>query len=237
MSDLQELDQTDASDENEEVTTPEVMAAFEEAVSEDKPHDAIKVAMLQAGAAFAGVTSLFNKLMVATGRAMSKEDKSELVAKSCVDNDLTTQEGFEASIAAIKESSEYDITDRSAAGLVRGYAKRTGVEGCYKAPKVEGAGRGRHGFKANFFDWLREDPTRTAEDLNQLVLDYGTRNVLKDKPFYNSIRLMANDIASGTAPTTPPEFVVPTDKTAVEALEEKAKAAENAHEGTEQFED
>lgn len=231
MSNLEDLNENVVSmdeEEEKELTTPEILAAFNDSVDSDSTDDQIKVAMLSAGAAFAGVTSLFNKLMVATGRAMSKTDKIALVTGACVDQDISTKEGFEAAILAIQEGSEeHAITDRSAAGLVRGYGKKMKRE-VYKAPKAEGTGRGRHGFKANFFDWLREDPTRTKEDLVTLVHEFGTRNVLKDLPFYDAIRVLANDIVAGTKPSVSADFNVPAEKLASEVMDASAEESQAA---------
>ena len=91
MSNLEELQSDTSADDKEDVkelTTAEIQAAFDKAVEADSSPDVVKVAMLSAGAAFNGVTTLFNKLMVASGRAMSKIDKLALVGTSCIDEDL-----------------------------------------------------------------------------------------------------------------------------------------------------
>lgn len=183
----------------------EVVEAFEEAVSQGKSPDEVKVAMLTAGAEFSGINKLYNQLMIDTGRMSNPAEKAAVVAKACEDNDISTQEGFDAAVNQILESLT-GITSRSAEASIRGYARKNEME-YYHKPKTGGAGR-IGGFRKKYFDWLRNHPNATDEEITDLLVTYGTKNVARHESFYRDLAKLVNDVANGVT-VEEPEFSEP----------------------------
>ena len=174
-----------------------VVDAFEAGIEGGKDDDSTKMDMIAAGASFKSVSRTFNSLMVETGRAMSKDDKGTAVANALEGLDVSDEDGFDDAIEAVMEGVT-GATDKSAAALVRGYAKKNELE-CYK--KTKSAGAGRSGFASKFYDALRANPAMTKEEGAGFINgtegnDETSRNVKKHITHYQAIRQLVNDIAS-----------------------------------------
>ena len=180
----------DAEDEEED----EIRLAFDESIEDEtNTEDDIKMAMIQAGATFKNVGSLYNSFMIDIGKAMSRKDRTELVEAAVEDVDLETEEGFDAAVGEIVENG-VGISARDAASMIRRYAKKNEIE-CFK--KSVGGGRGAWGFKSAFYEFLEKNPKATEEDIDGLLKTHpsASDNTRKRRPNYQRIRLMANRIA------------------------------------------
>ncbi len=153
--------------------------------------DEIKLAMIQAGAKFKNVTRIFNELKIEYGFDLSKEAKEVLVNSACEGQDLSTEEGFGAAVGYITENED-KLNERQAGALVRGYAKKQGVE-FYKKPKPEST---RISFTKDYYAALYENPNMTEKEVHQYIVEHGSENTLKFESNYQKIRLLANSIAA-----------------------------------------
>ena len=158
--------------ENTEVAETEVeenldiRVAFDAAVTEDKDEDATKLDMISAGASFKNVTRLFNQFMIDSGLAISKSDKAELVEGALSGLDFSDEEGFATAVEAIQEAIE-GSTDRSAAALVRSYAKKNELES-YSKPKGQGGTRST--FRSEFYAFLRGNPGMSESEATAYIM-------------------------------------------------------------------
>lgn len=177
--------------ETTEVEATPILDAFNAAVTGSKKEDDIKMDMIGAGATFKNVTRLFNQYMVDTGQAMSKEDKTTLLDENLKEADLSTEEGFKAATAVVVEKGN-NVTEGSAAGLVRAWAKKAEVE-CYKAPASEGT---RNPFIPNFHAAMIANPQLDEAGLKKVIADLPEDeqrvNPLRHFNHHNSIRKMVN---------------------------------------------
>lgn len=169
-----------------------IRPAFDDAVAADKTEDEVKMALIGAGATFKNVTRLYNQYMVDAGFAVSKEEKQEIVDKILTDKDLADEKVFTKAVAAIVAKAA-GVTEKSAAALIRAFAKANELE-VWKKPK--GGGEGRSGFKSRFYDHLQANPSMTEEDVSKYLQEAeGTSaNIQKHESVYQSIRAMANAI-------------------------------------------
>ena len=174
--------------------------AFDEAIAADKGEDDVKMAMITAGASFKNVTRLYNKYMVDAGFAISKEEKTEIVAKVLVKaKDLDTEEGFKKIVAKVVEKAA-GVTEKSAAAMIRSWAKsQDPVIECFAKPKS--TGETRTGFKSRYYDALVANPLMTKEEVTEHLksAEGHSDNIRKHESVYQSIRAMANKIAANKA--------------------------------------
>jgi len=191
------------NDEVNEVEVEEevdnIRPAFDAAVAEGQDEDNIKMAMIQAGASFKSVTRVYNAYMVDAGFAVSKDEKAEIVAKAVEGKDLSTEEGFGKVVAAIVKKAA-GVTDKSAAALIRAWAKaqETEIE-VYAKPKSSGAARS--GFKSRFYDALVANPAMTKEEVTEYLktAEGHSDNIRRHESVYQAVRAMANAIAVNKA--------------------------------------
>ena len=169
----------------------EVINAFEAGVEADKSEEAIFIDMLQAGAKFNEVKKIYNELMVEAGLALSKQDKEEILAAAFQGADLTTEEGFDAVVSAVTSAND-SITQKSAAGMVRAYARKNDVP-YFKKPK--GGGGTRTTFVSDYYDALFANPRMTQEEAHQIMVDKGTQNTLRWEKSHQKVRELVNRIA------------------------------------------
>lgn len=200
----------EASEVEQEVSEEKVdpnlanRAAFDDGVAGDQSEDDIKMGMIQAGASFKNVTRLYNQYMVDAGLVVSKEEKTEIVDKILSKaTGLETEDGFKKVVASIAAKAS-GVNEKSAAALVRSWAKTANGEGedgieTWKKPKGEGAGRS--GFKAKFYAALVANPQMTKDQCHEyLMTAEGTSgNIQKRETVYQAIREMANTIATAKA--------------------------------------
>lgn len=176
-----------------------ILAAFSSAVEAGKEEDEIKMEMIQAGATFKNVTRLFNQFMVDGGYAVSKEEKDQILA-DLITETVSTEEGFNAAVLAVMDKLE--VTEKSAAGSVRAYAKKAEFE-CFKKAKATGAGR--QGFASGFYDFLIANPTCTVEEATAFINGEGdhedtTENVKRHASHYLAIHALVNKVAGVETP-------------------------------------
>lgn len=193
---------TDQVDENtvEEVEVDEtevaIGEAFTEATENGDDEDTVKMAMIQAGATFKNVTRLFNALMIDAGLAISKEDKEKTITDTLEGREFESEEDFDSAVADLTAAIT-GATERSAAAMVRAYAKKNELV-AYTKPK--GTGANRSGFAAKFYAWLSES-VRSAEDVKAYINGEGDHedtsdNVKKHASHYIAIGAMAEKIWS-----------------------------------------
>jgi len=180
----------------EEVNETEVAIgeAFTAAVDDEQDEDSVKMAMIQAGATFKNVTRLYNALMIDAGLAISKEDRTKAIDDTLEGRDFSSEEDFNSAVedlvGAVKGS-----TERSAAAMVRAYAKKNELE-AYTKPK--GTGGNRSGFATKFYAWLSEEP-RSVGSVKDYINGEGDHedtsdNVKKHASHYVAIGAMAEKI-------------------------------------------
>ena len=184
-----EVEQT----ESVEVEATPILDAFNAAVEAGKEGDDVKMEMIQAGAAFKSVTNLFNKFMIGSGKAMSTDQKKELLDANLNDAVLDTEEGFKAAVAVIAEKG-INLTPVSAASHIRAWAKKAEAE-CWKAPASEGT---RNPFIPLFHKALVANPEMTEEQLKGII-DGLEKDEWKVNPtrwitVHNNTRVLANTI-------------------------------------------
>ena len=104
----------------EDVTEADpIEVAFTAATEAGKEGDDVKMEMIKAGAAFKSVTNLFNKFMVSSGKAMSVDQKKELLDTSLNDavlDNLTSVQSnimFEQFKTWVEEDGEAPYTGKA----------------------------------------------------------------------------------------------------------------------------
>lgn len=193
----EDLEENEAVNQDEQDENEAIRSAFEESISNDKEEDEVKMDMIQAGASFKNVTRLYNQFMIDAGLALSKSDRNQIVESTLEEADIESEEGFNAAVAALLESVK-GSTERSAAALVRSYAKKNDIN-AYTKPKNEGTGQGRTGFASLYYEFLRENPACTKEEAKAYINGEGehpdtTENIRKHESHYLKIWKLANDI-------------------------------------------
>ncbi len=163
----------DMEEKQEDWTTAEIREAFSNGVEADKEEDSVLIDMIQAGCTFSAARRTYNRLMVEAGLALSKEDKDEIVSTAVGENDISTEEGFDAAVAYVDEAAE-SISFNTAGNLIRAYAKKNEIE-VFKKPRGSGT---RTTFLTHFYNALIENPNMTEEEAHQFIVDKGGKNTL-----------------------------------------------------------
>jgi hypothetical protein len=167
-----------------------IRAAFDEAIGNEADEDQIKMNMIQAGATFKNVTRLYNQFMIDAGLAISKEEKDGAIEGALSGREFDTEENFNEAILAVLEAV-VNSTERSAAALVRSYAKKNDLD-VFTKPKGNGGGAGRSGFTSKLYDFLAANPRCTKEEVTAFVNGDGdhedtTENVKRHMSLYLGI--------------------------------------------------
>lgn len=178
-----------------------IRAAFDAGVAAEKTEDDIKLEMITAGATFKNVTRLFNSFSVDAGLAVSKEEKDQILLDVLNGADLSAEDAFNAKVKELMARLT-GTTDKSAAALIRAYAKKNSLEAFKKAKG--GTGEGRTGFTAKFYDWLVANPTSTKEQATAFVMgtegnEETSANVKRHLTHHLGIHNLVNRIAAGSA--------------------------------------
>lgn len=176
-------------------TEIEIREAFDSAVEAGKTEDDVKMAMIGAGATFKNVTRMYNQFMIDAGLAISKADRDEIVQNVLEGRDLSTEEGFDEAVVSLVEQIQ-GSTERSAASLIRAYAKKNELE-VYAKPKGQGAGR--PGFAGGYYDFLAKNPGCTEQEATDYVMgengnEETSENVKKHLSHYLGIWKLVNTI-------------------------------------------
>ena len=163
----------------EEVNVEEVTReAFDVAVEENKGEDEIKLDMIQSGATFKTVTRLYNQFMIDAGLAISKEDRNNAIAEALEGKEFGSEEDFDLAVDSLVVSVK-GTTERSAAALVRAYAKKNDLT-YFTKPKV----------------------SAKINDINKMVCEYMLDKVeFNHEEIFNFIRSCKVDISEGAVAT------------------------------------
>ena len=178
-----------------------IRAAFDAAHAAGKEEDDIKLDMIGAGATFKNVTRLFNQFSVDAGLTVSKEEKDQILLDVLNGADLADEATFNAKVEELMARLS-GSTDKSAAALIRAYAKKNGIEAFKKAKG--GTGEAKTGFAAKFYDWLVANPTSTVEQATAFIQgteghEETTENVKRHQSHYLAIHRLVNRIAGVAA--------------------------------------
>ncbi len=171
--------------------------AFDASHAAGKEEDEIKLDMIGAGATFKNVTRLFNQFSVDAGLTVSKEEKDQIIAGVLSGADLSTAEGFDSKVAELMAALT-GSTDKSAAALIRAYAKKNGLEVFKKAKG--GTGEAKTGFAGKFYEWLVANPTSTVAEATAYIQgtdghEETTENVKRHQSHYLAIHRLVNRVA------------------------------------------
>jgi hypothetical protein len=176
---------------NEQEISVEIKNAFNAGVAAGKEEEEIKLDMIEAGAKFKNVARMYNKLSIDAGLVIPKQKRDSIVEASVIGRDLSTVEAFNAVVDDLV-SRLNGTSKKSAAALVRGYAKATGME-VYKKEVVSGTGRS---FTRNFYAALIDNPNMTEEEVHDFIVANGTEKTLKREIGLQGIRKLVNDLAA-----------------------------------------
>ena len=190
---------TEAGENTEQKVDLEVAirAAFDAAHAAGKEEDDIKLDMIGAGATFKNVTRLFNQFSVDAGLTVSKEEKDQILLDVLNGADLADEATFNAKVEELMARLS-GSTDKSAAALIRAYAKKNGIEAFKKAKG--GTGEAKPGFAAKFYDWLVANPTSTVAEATAFLQgtdghEETSENTKRHQSHYLAIHRLVNRIA------------------------------------------
>ena len=174
-----------------------IRAAFDAAHAAGKEEDDIKLDMIGAGATFKNVTRLFNQFSVDAGLTVSKEEKDQILLDVLNGADLADEATFNAKVEELM-SRLSGSTDKSAAALIRAYAKKNGIEAFKKAKGS--TGEAKPGFAAKFYDWLVANPTSTVAEATAFLQgtdghEETSENTKRHQSHYLAIHRLVNRIA------------------------------------------
>lgn len=173
-----------------------IREAFDAATGKDE--DEVKLAMISAGATFKNVTRLFNQFCVDAGLTVSKEEKDQIIAGILEGADLSLEEVFNAKVEEVM-SALVGSTDKSAAALIRAYAKKNELE-VFKKSKGAGTGEAKAGFASKFYDFLLANPTSTVDEAKAYINGEGeheetSENTKRHAAHYLAIHRLINRVA------------------------------------------
>ena len=174
-----------------------IRAAFDAAHAAGKEEDDIKLDMIGAGATFKNVTRLFNQFSVDAGLTVSKEEKDQILLDVLNGADLADEATFNAKVEELMARLS-GSTDKSAAALIRAYAKKNGIEAFKKAKG--GAGEAKTGFAAKFYDFLVANPECTVAEATAFIQgtdgnEETSENVKRHQSHYLAIHRLVNRVA------------------------------------------
>lgn len=174
-----------------------IRAAFDAAHAAGKEEDDIKLDMIGAGATFKNVTRLYNVFAVDAGLTVSKEEKDQILLDVLNGADLADEATFNTKVEELMARLS-GSTDKSAAALIRAYAKKNGLEVFKKAKG--GSGEGKVGFAGKFYEWLIANPTSTVEQATAVIQgtdgnEETTENVKRHQSHYLAIHRLVNRVA------------------------------------------
>lgn len=174
-----------------------IRAAFDAAHAAGKEEDDIKLDMIGAGATFKNVTRLYNVFAVDAGLTVSKEEKDQILLDVLNGADLADEATFNAKVEELMARLS-GSTDKSAAALIRAYAKKNGLEVFKKAKG--GTGEAKPGFAAKFYDWLVANPTSTVAEATAFLQgtdghEETSENTKRHQSHYLAIHRLVNRIA------------------------------------------
>ena len=177
----------------EDPVVTKARAAFSAGVKGNKDEDAIKMAMIQAGASFKNVTRLYNQFAQEAGLVMSKEERDKIINDTCskAKATLNTEDGLntviDTLVGTVKGSNESAISR-----MVRAWCKANDVE-VFTKPKGTGQ---RKGFRTDFYNELRKNPKMTEDQVKAYTKEHGTENENRNVKFHLDVAKLCNDIVA-----------------------------------------
>ena len=190
---------TEAGENTEQKVDLEAMirAAFDAAHAAGKEEDDIKLDMIGAGATFKNVTRLFNQFSVDAGLTVSKEEKDQILLDVLNGADLADEATFNTKVEELMARLA-GSTDKSAAALIRAYAKKNGIEAFKKAKG--GTGEAKTGFAAKFYNFLVANPECTVAEATAFIQgtdgnEETSENVKRHQSHYLAIHRLVNRVA------------------------------------------
>ena len=190
MSEDTTIDETGSESAAEEELSIAIRAAFDESVAEEKGEEETKIAMIGAGAKFKNVTRLYNEFMVDAGFVMAKEDKDKVVNDVLTGADVSTEESFNAAISALVDGIK-GATERSAASLIRAFAKKNDIE-VFK--KTKASGGTRNNVISDFYNELLNNPAMTEKEASDYLHEHGSANTIRWESSHQKVRKLVNDL-------------------------------------------
>ena len=174
-----------------------IRAAFDASHAAGKEEDEIKLDMIGSGATFKNVTRMFNQFSVDAGLTVRKEEKDQILLEVLNGADLSDEATFNAKVEELMARLA-GSTDKSAAALIRAYAKKNGTEAFKKAKG--GTGEAKTGFAGKFYDWLAAHPTSTVAEATAVIQgtdgnEETTENVKRHQSHYLAIHRLINRVA------------------------------------------
>lgn len=174
-----------------------IRAAFDASREAGKEEDDIKLDMIGAGATFKNVTRLYNVFAVDAGLVVGKEEKDQILLSVLTGADLSTEEGFNSKVTELMAALN-GATDKSAAALIRSYAKKNGLE-VFKKAKGAG-GEVKAGFAGKFYEWLVANPTSDVAAATAFIQgtdghEETTENTKRHQSHYLAIHRLVNRVA------------------------------------------
>jgi len=164
-----------------------IRAAFDD--NQGAEEEVIKMAMLQAGCKIKAVARMFNTFMIDSGQMATNEEKKDVLDATLPGMDLSSEDGFESAVSAVK-ADVTGATDKSAAAMVRAWAKKAEVEVFKKAP---GAPR-TDTFTHKFNEALIANPRMTEKECDVILAEgSGTSSA---KSYFQNLRKLGNSIAA-----------------------------------------
>jgi hypothetical protein len=181
-----------------EDNTAVIREAFTASVSASKEEDDVKMDMIAGGATFKNVARLYNQFMIDSGLAVSPTERKKLVEDTLEGLSFDTEEGFDGAVNTLMSAIQ-GSTDRSAAALVRSYAKRSDLE--VFAKSKASAGAARPSFASSYYEFLKANPAMTIEEATAFIngegdLEDTSENVKKHASHYLAIWNLVNQIAT-----------------------------------------
>jgi len=175
--------------------TPEQVAvrvAFSSAVDSGAEGDAVKLAMIQAGAKFSNVTRQYNELMELNGLVTPKADIEQAVANACAEVDLSDEDTLGQVVEEIEDAIS-EIGEKRALQLVKAWAKKNNQD-VFAKPR----GEGRRGFRFKLYEWMKQNPTSTDDEMKAyLTVENGASpNDVNHMSHYIGIMGLVRDIAT-----------------------------------------
>ena len=192
------VDETAGENTEQKVDLEELIRdAFNASHAAGKEEDEIKLDMIGAGATFKNVTRLFNQFSVDAGLTVSKEEKDQILLDVLNGADLADEATFNAKVEELMARLS-GSTDKSAAALIRAYAKKNGIEAFKKAKG--GTGEAKTGFAAKFYDFLVANPACTVAEATSFIQgtdghEETTENVKRHQSHYLAIHRLVNRVA------------------------------------------
>ena len=174
-----------------------IRAAFDASHAAGKEEDEIKLDMIGAGATFKNVTRLFNTFSVDAGLTVSKEEKDQILLDVLNGADLSDEATFNTKVEELMARLS-GSTDKSAAALIRAYAKKNGIEAFKKAKG--GTGEAKPGFAAKFYDFLVANPACTVAEATAFIQgtdghEETSENTKRHQSHYLAIHRLVNRVA------------------------------------------